>query len=105
MLSRNPDQVETITADKGYDWDELRGKLREADVRPVIKHREFSSLDAAHNARLDDETYHRRSVVESVIRTLKRRFGDTLRARTWFGQFRELALKTAVKNIEAALSC
>jgi IS5 family transposase len=104
LLKRNLDQVETITADKGYDWDELRGKLREAGVRPVIKHREFSSLDAAHNARLDDETYHRRSVVESVIRSLKQRFGDTLRARTWFGQFRELALKAAVKNIEAALS-
>jgi len=104
LLERNLDRVGTITADKGYDWDELRGNLREAGVRPVIKHREFSSLDAAHNARLDDETYHRRSVVESVIRTLKRRFGDTLRARTWFGQFRELALKAAVKNIEAALS-
>jgi IS5 family transposase len=104
VLRRNLDQVETITADKGYDWDELRHKLRKEGVRPVIKHREFSSLDAAHNARLDDETYHRRSVVESVIRSLKRRFGDTLRARTWFGQFRELALKAAVKNIEAALN-
>jgi len=104
VLERNLDQIETITADKGYDWDELRHKLKEAGVRPVIKHREFSSLDAAHNARLDDETYHRRSVVESVIRSLKQRFGDTLRARTWFGQFRELALKAAVKNIEAALS-
>jgi IS5 family transposase len=104
LLKRNLDRLEIITADKGYDWDELRQKLREADVRPVIKHREFSSLDAAHNARLDDDTYHRRSVVESVIHSLKRRFGDTLRARTWFGQFRELALKAAVKNIEAALS-
>jgi len=104
VLTRNLDQIETITADKGYDWDELRHKLTEAGVRPVIKHREFSSLDAAHNARLDDETYHRRSVVESVIRSLKQRFGDTLRARTWFGQFRELALKAAVKNIEATLN-
>jgi IS5 family transposase len=61
-------------------------------------------LDVAHNARLDDDTYHRRSVVESVTHSLKRRFGDRLRARTWFGQFRELALKAAVKNIEAGLS-
>lgn len=104
VLKRNLDRVNTITADKGYDWDELRRTLRENGVRPVIKHREFSSLDAAHNARLDDETYHRRSVVESVIRSLKRRFGDTLQARTWFGQYRELALKAGVKNIEATLS-
>jgi IS5 family transposase len=104
VLERNLDRIGTITADKGYDWDELRRKLREKGVRPVIKHREFSSLDAAHNARLDDDTYHRRSVVESAIRSLKQRFGDTVRARIWFGQYRELALKAAVKNIEAALS-
>jgi len=60
-------------------------------------------MDAAHNARLDDDTYHRRSVVQSVISSLKRRYGDTLRARTWFGHFRELALKAVAKNIEAAL--
>jgi IS5 family transposase len=103
VLKRNLDRVETITADKGYDWDELRRNLKEHGIRPVIKHREFSPLDAAHNARLDDETYHRRSVVESVIRSLKKRFGDTLRARSWFGQFRELTVKAAVKNIEDTL--
>ncbi|MFB6187639.1 MAG: IS5/IS1182 family transposase, partial [Halobacteriaceae archaeon] len=29
---------------------------------------------------------------------------DTIRARTWFGQFREIVLKAAVKNIEAAIT-
>ncbi|WP_135806916.1 IS5 family transposase [Halorussus marinus] len=104
VLKRNLHRVETITADKGYDWDEFRHNLREEGVRPVIKHREFSSLDAAHNARIDDETYHRRSVVESVFASLRRRFDDTIRARTWFGQFREIVLKAAVKNIEAAIN-
>jgi len=104
VLKRNLHRVDTLTADKGYDWDEFRQFLRDEDVRPVIKHREFSSLDAAHNARIDDETYHRRSVVESVFASLRRRFDDTIRARTWFGQFRELVLKAAVKNIEAAIT-
>jgi len=103
VLKRNLHRVETITADKGYDWDKFRRYLREEGVRPVIKHREFSSLDAAHNARIDDEIYHRRSVVESVFASLRRRFDDTIRARTWFGQFREIVLKAAVKNIEAAI--
>lgn len=44
------------------------------------RHCEFSSLDAAHYAGLGDETYHNRSVVKSVIRSLKRQFGDTLQA-------------------------
>ena len=90
VLTRNLDRLETVTADKGYDWDDLRNELREADVRPVIKHREFCSLDMAHSARHDNDVYHQRSVVEAVFFALKQRCGDTLRARTWFGQFREL---------------
>lgn len=86
-------------ADKGYDWDDVREDLREADVRPVIKHR----VNMAHNARHDDDIYHRRSIVEAVFVALKQRYGDTLRARTWFGQFRELVLKAAVRNVELAL--
>jgi IS5 family transposase len=76
VLRRNTSRISTITADKGYDWDDLRSMLRENGVRPVIKHREFDSLDAAHNARLDDDVYHRRSVVETVFRVLKQRYSD-----------------------------
>ncbi|WP_224270893.1 IS5 family transposase [Haloprofundus salinisoli] len=100
VLTRNLNRLQIITADKGYDWDDLRDELRDADVRPLITHREFYPLDMAHNARHDDDTYHRRSVIEAVFFALKQRYGDTLRARTWFGQFRELVLKAAVRNVE-----
>lgn len=103
VLARNLDQLQTNTADKGYDWNDLREELRNADVRPVIKHREFSPLDMAHNARHDEDTYHRRSIVEAVFFALKQRYGATLRARTWFGQFRELVLKSDVGNVELAV--
>ncbi len=56
----------------------------------------------AHNARQDDDIYYQRSNVEAVFFALKQRFGDTLRTRTWFGQFRELALKATVRNVELA---
>ena len=102
VLTRNLDRIQTITADKAYDWDDLREELRGDDIRPVIKHREFSPLDMAHNARHDDDIYHQRSIVEAVLFALKQRYGDTLRARTWFGQFRELVLKATVRNIELA---
>jgi IS5 family transposase len=104
ILERNSDRVKILAADKGYDSAEFREYLRSKDVRPVIKHREFSSLDRAHNARLDDEIYGQRAVVESVFAAIKQRFGETLRARTWFGQFRELVLKAAVFNIISVLS-
>jgi IS5 family transposase len=103
VLERNLDRVETITADDGHDRDELRRKLREAGVRTVIGHRKLSTPAAAQTQDSDDETYHPRGVVESVIRSLKQRFGDTLRARTWSGQFRELALEAAIRDIEATL--
>jgi len=103
VLTRNLSHLQTVTADKGYDWDDLRQELREADIRPVIKHREFSPLDVAHNARHDDDIYHRLSVVEAVFFGIKQRYGDTLRARTWNRQFRELVLKATVRNVELAL--
>ena len=103
VLLRNLGNLETVVADKGFDWDELRQKLREEGIRPVIKHREFYALDAAHNARIDDRTYHRRSIVESIFFALRTRFGPTIKARTWFGQFRELVLKAAIRNIEQSL--
>jgi len=104
VLERNSDHVEILTADKGYDSPGFREYLRSKDVRPVIKHRNFSSLDRAHNARLDDEIYGQRAVVESIFAAIKQRFGGTLRARTWFGQFRELVLKAAVFNLYSTLS-
>ncbi|QCS42278.1 IS5 family transposase [Natrinema versiforme] len=103
VLTRNLDQLQTVTADKGYDWDALRQRLREADVRPVIKHREFVPLDVAYNVRQDNNTYHYRSAVEAIFFALKQRYSDTLRARTWFGQFREIVLKSVARNIEIAI--
>lgn len=70
-------------------------------ILTVIKHREFCSLDIGHNARHDADTYHQQSVVESVFFVLNWRYAQTLRAHAWFGQFRELVLKTAVRNVEA----
>ncbi|WP_327051922.1 IS5 family transposase [Halomicrococcus gelatinilyticus] len=104
VLRRNFGQLETVTTDKSYDWDALRQELRDAGVRPVIKHREFYPPDMAHNARHDQDVYHRRSVIEAIFFALKHRFDETLRARTWFGQFRELVLKAAARNIEQAVS-
>jgi IS5 family transposase len=37
VLTRNLEQLNTIVADKGYDWDALRHELRDADIRLVIK--------------------------------------------------------------------
>ena len=104
VLMRNLDNLSTITADKGYDWWLLRQKLRSEGVNPLIRRREFGWDGVAENALMDDTTYHQRSNIESTFFALRKRFGGTLRASTWFGQFRELVLKCAVRNAELSIT-
>ncbi|MFC7251491.1 IS5 family transposase [Halomicroarcula sp. GCM10025324] len=100
---RNAGDLASLAADKGYDWMDLREKLREEGVRPLIKHREFRHIDHAHNARIDGARYRQRAMCETVFSTIKRTLGDAVRARTWYGEFRELVLMCAVHNIKQAL--
>ena len=93
-----------LLGDKGYDWSELCDRCRDAGIRPVIEHREFTSPNRAHNARLDDDLYAQRAKVETVFSVLKRRFGQTVRARSWFGQFREMLCRCVVYNVDRALN-
>jgi IS5 family transposase len=93
-----------LTADKGFDWELLRQKLRSEGVKPVIKHRKFGWHGVANNGLLDDTTYYQRSYIEATFFALRRKYCEIVRARTWFGQFRELVLTCAVRNIELALA-
>jgi IS5 family transposase len=100
---RNVGDLRTLAADKGYDDMSFREDLRAVGVRPLIKHRVFAPYDHAHNARVDDELYHRRSTSKSVNSSIKRSHGSAVRARDWYRQFREIALIAGVHNIERAI--
>ncbi|RDZ34081.1 MULTISPECIES: IS5-like element ISHvo1 family transposase [unclassified Haloferax] len=102
VASRNAGDLHSLAADKGYDWMQLREKLREEGVRPLIKHRIFRPIDHAHNARVDGPRYRQRSMCETVFSSIKRTHGDAVRARTWYREFRELVLKCVVHNIKRA---
>ena len=103
VTRRNAGDLTSLAADKGYDWMQLREKLREEGVRPLIKHREFRPIDHAHNARIDGPRYRQRTMSETVFSTIKRTLGDAVRARSWYGEFRELVLMSAVHNINQAV--
>jgi IS5 family transposase len=47
--------MSVVSADKGYGAAFLRDLLREHNVRPLVKHREFESIQTAHNARLVED--------------------------------------------------
>ena len=100
VVKRNAESITVLTGDKGYDDQKFRRLARDHDVRPLIKHREFSSLHKAWNARLDTDLYHQRSINETVNAAIKQKFGAFVRSRVWWKQFRELVIKCVVHNIE-----
>ena len=103
MLVRNLDDLTAVAADKGYDWEALRTRLRAESVTPLIPQRGPGFRGWARNLLIHNREYNQRSNAESVFFGLRQRYGETLWARTWFGQFRELAMKSAVRNIERVI--
>ena len=103
IARRNAGDLLSLAADKGYDKKALRDALRDLDIRPLIKHRIFAAYDHAHNARIDDDRYNQRSMTETVNSAVKRSLGFAVRARSWFREFREIALMCVVYNIKRAV--
>ena len=103
LIKRNTGEVVILLGDKGYDDQKIRALARGSDVRPLIKHREFSSLHKAWNARLDADLYSQRSQNETVNSRLKRKYGAFVRSRHWWKQFRELAVGCLTHNIDKSL--
>jgi transposase len=103
LTERNRERFEVLAADKGYDDRSLRDRLRSRGKRPLIKHREFKPYDRAANAHMDATLYHRRSLVETVISVLKRKYGSAVSSRAWWRQFRELVVMCLVYNVERAV--
>ena len=103
LIKRDPESININLGDKGYDDQKIRRFACQYEVRPLIKHREFTSLHKAWNARLDADLYGQRSQSETVNSTLKRKYGAFVRSRRWWKQFRELALACIVHNLAQAI--
>ncbi|AZH24608.1 IS5 family transposase [Haloplanus aerogenes] len=103
LIKRNIGEVAILLGDKGYDDQKIRALAREENLRPLIKHREFSSLHKAWNARMDADLYGQRSQNETVNSRLKRKYGAFVRSRHWWKQFRELTIACFTHNIDRSL--
>jgi len=102
-LLRNAEDLRVLSADANYSWGELREECRSESTRPLIKHREQTPLQKAHNARMNDD-YNQRWMSETGFSQLKEDDGEKLRSRSWHGQFRELTRKCIVHNLTQAAS-
>ena len=103
IARRNAGDLRTLAADKGYDKNALRERLRELEIRPLIKHCIRAPYDHAHNARIDENLYAQRSMTETVNSAVKRSLGYAVRARDWYREFREIALMCVVYNIKRSV--
>jgi IS5 family transposase len=104
VVKRNVESIAVLTGDNGYDDQKLRRLAHDHGIRPLIKHREFTPLHKAWNARLDSDLYRRRNMNETVDAAIKQKFGAFVRSRRWWKQFRELVIKCIVHNLERSLA-
>ena len=95
--------MKILTGDKGYDDEKFRKMLRDNRILPVIKYRIFDPAYSYINEVMDMLGYFQRTHTETVNSIIKRKYGDKLRSRKWFTQFRETKLKVIVHNIERFL--
>ena len=103
LIKRYPENIDILLGDEGYDDQKIRRLARQHEVRPLIMHREFTSLHKAWNARLDADLYGQRSQSEAVNSTLKRKYGAFVRSRRWWKQFRELTIACLIHNVDRSL--
>jgi IS5 family transposase len=73
--------------------------LKADGIEPVIKYREFTDHDRAHNDRLKDAGYGQRWMAETAFSAIKRTISTSVGARSWYLRFREMVLIAAVYNI------
>jgi IS5 family transposase len=104
VVKRNATSIPVLTGDTGCDDQKPRQLARNHDIRPLVKHREFTQLHKAWNARFDSDLYHRWKMNETVNAAIKQKFGAFVRSRLWWKQFRELVINCVVHNIERGLA-
>lgn len=101
--TRQRHKIKSVRGDCGYDDKKIRKSLRKNRIRPLIKHREFKSLQKAWNKRMNKKDYGQRWKSETVNSVVKRKYGDDVSSKKWNIQFKELDLRYFVYNIDVDL--
>ncbi len=97
--------------DKGYDSEEIheliRDTLNSCSLIPV-RNRKRKQINGYYRRRIvqsfDEEKYHQRNIVETVFSVLKRKFGESLKARKYRLQIKEIKIKAILYNLSRMIS-
>ena len=96
--------------DKGYDSEEIheliRDSLNSCSLIPV-RNRKRKRISGYYRRRIaqsfDQEKYHQRNKVETVFSVLKRKFGESIKARKYRLQIKEIKIKVILYNLLRAI--
>ena len=97
--------------DKGYDSEKIheliRDTLNSCSLIPV-RNRKRKRISGYYRRRIaqsfDDKKYHQRNKVETVFSVLKRKFGESLKARKYRLQVKEIKIKVILYNLSRMIS-
>jgi hypothetical protein len=92
--------------DKGYDSEKIHALIREevkAESIIPVRERKRKKVKGKYRKQLylifDNNRYNRRNIVEAIISVVKRKFGETMRARKLYNKVKEIKIKLIVYNI------
>jgi len=96
--------------DKGYDSEEIheliQDTLNSCSLIPV-RNRKRKRISGYYRRRIaqsfDDEKYHQRNKIETVFSVLKRKFGESLKARKFRLQVKEIKIKVILYNLSRVM--
>ena len=96
--------LDSLCGDKGYDDKKLRNRLRKNGTRPLIPYREFKKKHEYWNSLFDEDDLHQRSKCETVNSMTKRNYGDTITAKGFYNQLKEVLFIAVVHNLDRSLT-
>lgn len=97
--------------DKGYDSEDIHELIHDSlnsfSLIPV-RERKRKRISGYYRKRLSDsfdlDMYHQRNKVETVFSVLKRKYGESLKARRYWLQVKEIKMKAIVHNLSRLIS-
>ena len=102
---------ELYVLDKGYDSENIHELIRdtlEAGSLIPIRERKRKRIFGYYRRRIalsfDQKKYHQRNKVETVFSVLKRKFGESLKARKYRLQVKEIKIKVILYNLSRIIS-
>jgi transposase len=107
IQSNKMKKSECYVMDKGYDSEKIHSLIREeikADSIIPVRKRKRKKIRGKYRKQLhllfDKTKYNKRNIAETTFSVAKRKFGETLRARKFRNQVKEIKLKLIVYNID-----